>query len=94
MSKKQNIFWFLIVLPIGLAYVYNLLFESAGNWLEDNAVSIETILLVISVLGSVWLLIKSIKDKNTLWIIFSSILLIGILIFSYLNIALFNTSIG
>jgi hypothetical protein len=92
MSKKQNIFWFLIVLPEILAYSYSKIFEYSGNWLEDYRVHFVIIFSLVSIISCLWLVKISTKEKNISWIIFS--VLLSIILISYLTLGLMYTNIS
>lgn len=93
MSKKQKIFWFLVVLPEVVANLYSRIFEYSGNWLEDYKLYFIVGFSLISILSSSWLILVSFKEKNFIWLIFSSIVLIGLIIYLYLGLAIVNMNI-
>jgi hypothetical protein len=92
MKKKLSILSFLVILPVVLIQLYTYYFEFAGNWLEDYRNYFKLGFLMISILGTGWLIFISKKEKNIIWLIGSAILLILLLAYLYFAIIIINTS--
>jgi predicted Na+-dependent transporter len=92
MKKKIAILVFLVIFPNVLGQIYDNKFRYAGNWLEDYQNYFKLGFLIISILASAWLLFISKKDKSYIWLTFSVILLILLLIYLYFAVTIINTS--
>lgn len=92
MNKKLVIVVFLVVLPNLLSFVYDKMFRYSGNWLEDYQNYFKVGFLIISILGTAWLAVISKKEKNYIWLFFSLILLILLLVYLFFGLAIINSS--
>ena len=84
----------LIFIPNLLGYIYDKLFRYSGNWLEDYQNHFKFSFLVISILGTVWLIILSKKEKKYIWLMFSVLVLLALLFYLYMGYAVVNMSFG
>jgi predicted Na+-dependent transporter len=94
MLKKISILLFTIILPLALAQTYAKYFDFAGGWLEQNRNYFKIGFLLTSIFGNIWLIVVSKKEKQYIWLVFSILLLIALLIYLYMGIAIINMSYG
>jgi cytochrome bd-type quinol oxidase subunit 2 len=92
MTKKQKVLTYLIAIPVILIQVYNFYFQYASNWLEDYQNYFKLTFLTISIIGSIWLIMISKKDKTNIWLALSVILLVLLLLYLYIAITIIKTS--
>lgn len=93
MVKKISVLLLLVITPVILIQLYNYYFEYAGNWLEDYQNYFKLGFLIISILSTGWLVIRSKKERNNIWLAFSIILLILLLGYLYFALIIINTSL-
>lgn len=100
MKKNIYILGFLVLLPAVLAWIYDKLFYLSGNWTEDYANPIKFTLLLVSLISSIWILIRSIRATEFgsvykySWIIGSITLILFFTIYIYIGYSLVNMQIG
>lgn len=90
MTKKLKILSLGIVLPALLAYLYNIVIDHPGNWLEDYANTIKMGLLIISLISSIYLGIVSKKENNNIWLSISIFFVCILIILIYLAYAVIS----
>lgn len=93
MIKKLSILLFLIITPVILIQLYNHYFEYAENWLGDYQNYFKLGFLIISILGSLWLILISKKERNIIWLSCSIVLLLLLLAYLYFALIIINTSL-
>ena len=94
MNKKLYILLILIVLPEILGFIYDALFRYSGNFLEVYQNYFKVGFLLTSIVGSIWLIVVSKKEKQYIWLAFSTVLLIVLLIYLYMGLVIINMSYG
>jgi hypothetical protein len=98
MKKNIIILTFLILIPIILVPVYYRLFISSGNFLENNANTITDIFIIIGILSSFWIFIRSLKfqkgPSKYFWITFSIILILLLTLWLFVGYSLEHLAIG
>ncbi len=94
MQKKIIVLLSLVILPVVLIQVYTFYFEFAGGFLEQYRNYFKVGFLLTSIIGSIWLVVVSKKEKQYTWLVFSILLLIALLIYLYMGLAIINMSYG
>ena len=92
MAKKLSILLSLVILPNILGIIYDRMFRYAGNWLENYQNYFKIGFIVISIIGTGWLVVIAKKEKSYIWLGFSIILLILLLAYLYAGLIIINTS--
>ncbi len=90
MTKKQKILIFMILVPVGLAFLYDWSFSRAGTILEDYQYYVKTILLLISTAGLFWLSTFLFEEKKYIRQILTTIVAFALLAFVLIGLSLTN----
>ncbi len=94
MDKKQKTLLVFVTVPLVLAWLYNQTFSDSGNWLEDYQNFFKIGFVTLSLIGSIRLFVLARKDKSNLWLIFSVLISLAIVVFLYLGMSITNISFG
>ena len=92
MTKKLKILILLVFIPNILSIIYDRLFRYSANWLEDYQNYFKLSLVILSIIGTIWLVFISKKEKSYGWFWATLSLLIILIIYLYFAVAVINSS--